>query len=86
MFNLVAMVLAGQGILTVSSRLLLTFARDGGLGPLSPLIAGVHPSLKVPVWCIVFVSVWVTAFGLISESLPAYTPGAKTAVAWLNSQ
>ncbi|KLT42444.1 amino acid transporter [Cutaneotrichosporon oleaginosum] len=65
MFNLVAMVLAGQGILTVSSRLVLTFARDRGLGPAS-LIAGVHPRLKAPVWCIVFVTVWVTAFGLIN--------------------
>lgn len=66
MFNLVAMVLAGQGILTVSSRLVLTFARDRGLGPAS-LIANVHPRLKAPVWCIVFVTVWVAAFGLISE-------------------
>lgn len=67
MFNLVAMVLAGQGILTVSSRLVLTFARDRGIGPLSPLIAGVHPRLKAPVWCIIFVTIWVVAFGLISE-------------------
>jgi uncharacterized membrane protein YozB (DUF420 family) len=66
MFNLVAMVLAGQGILTVSSRLVLTFARDRGLGHASG-IAGVHPRLKAPVWCIVFVTALVTAFGLISE-------------------
>lgn len=66
MFNLAAMLFAGQGLTTVASRLLLTFARDRGLGPLSPYLATVHSTLKVPVWCVVFVSAWVTVFGMIN--------------------
>lgn len=68
MFNLVAMCLAGQGILTVSSRLVLTFARDRGMGHVSPFISNVNARLKVPVTSIVFVTVLVVAIGLISES------------------
>lgn len=65
MFNLLAMFLAVQAVNTVSSRMVMSFARDRGLGPLSPYLARVHPKLKVPTWSIIFVTGWVLIFGLI---------------------
>lgn len=45
----------------------LSFARDRGFGPVSAYIAPIHPRLKVPVWSIVWVSVWCVIFGLICK-------------------
>lgn len=67
MFNLFAMFVCIQCVCTVSSRMIMSFARDGGLGYASRFLSPVHPTLKVPIWSIVFVSVWVMIFGLICE-------------------
>lgn len=73
MFNLFAMFVCIQCVCTVSSRVILAFARDGGLGQASRFLSPVHDRLKTPIWSVVFVSVWVVIFGLICEllSLPA---------------
>ncbi|TXT04786.1 hypothetical protein VHUM_04054 [Vanrija humicola] len=65
MFNFLCMVFMTQGIMTIASRMVWTFARDRGLGHLSPALAPVHPRLKVPVWSVVFVLVWCVVLGLI---------------------
>lgn len=65
MFNLMSMFLAVQAVNTVSSRMVMSFARDHGLGPLSPHLARIHPKLMVPAWSIIFVTAWVFVFGLI---------------------
>lgn len=67
MFNFLCMVFMTQGIMTIASRMVWTFARDRGLGHLSPALAPVHPTLKVPVWSVVFVLVWCVVLGLICE-------------------
>jgi amino acid transporter len=66
-----AMVFATQGLMTVASRIVLAFARDQGFGPLSKSLREVHPTLKVPVWYISFVSAWTVIFGLICQSITA---------------
>ncbi|WOO79425.1 Choline transport protein [Vanrija pseudolonga] len=66
MFNLMAFVFVQQVLITVSSRMLLTLARDRGVGQLSRFLAPVHPTLKVPVWSIIFCTFWVVVFGLIN--------------------
>lgn len=68
--NLGAMLFAAQGLTTVSSRLLLAFARDRGLGPLSPLLTRIHHTLKVPLYAILFVSTSITAIGAINLGSP----------------
>ncbi|KAL1406913.1 hypothetical protein Q8F55_006325 [Vanrija albida] len=65
LFNLGGMFFSGQAIMTVSSRMVWTVARDQGLGPLSDALKPVHPRLKVPARAIIFVLVWVFVFGLI---------------------
>jgi len=59
------MFFSGQAIMTVCSRMILTFSRDGGLGHFSRFLAPVHPKLKVPLWSLVFVLFWILVFGLI---------------------
>lgn len=68
MFNLFAMFVCIQCVCTISSRVILAFARDRGLGPASRFLAPVHEHLKTPIWSIIFVSVWVVIFGLICKS------------------
>jgi amino acid transporter len=68
MFNLMAFVFVQQVLITIASRMLLSIARDGAMGPLSRWLAPVHPRLKVPVNCIYFVTAWVIVFALISKS------------------
>jgi len=68
MFNLISMSVCIQAVSTVSSRMVLSFCRDRGLGPVSRYFTSIHPRLLVPVWCIVFVCTWVFIFGLICES------------------
>jgi amino acid transporter len=58
---------ACQGVMTVASRIVYSFARDRGLGQLSPYLERVHPKLLVPAWSIIFSSIWVVVFGLICE-------------------
>lgn len=65
-FNLGAMLFASQGLITVSSRLLLRFARDRGLGALSPLLSATHPTLKVPVFAILAATGAVLAIAAIN--------------------
>ncbi|BEI87161.1 hypothetical protein CcaverHIS002_0705070 [Cutaneotrichosporon cavernicola] len=65
MFNLLSMFLAVQAVNTVSSRMVMSFARDRGFGPLSSYLAPIHPKLMVPAWSVIFVTAWVFVFGLI---------------------
>ncbi|TXT08722.1 hypothetical protein VHUM_02850 [Vanrija humicola] len=65
MFNLLAMFLSIQAINTVSSRMVMSFARDRGLGHLSRFLAPVHPTLRVPLWSVTFVTVGVVVISLI---------------------
>ncbi len=65
MFNLVSMFMAVQAVNTVSSRMVMSFARDRGFGPLSSYLSPVHPKLMVPAWSIIFVTSWVFVFGFI---------------------
>ena len=44
---LVAMAFATQGLMTVASRIVMSTARDGLYGPVSPQLARVHPRLAV---------------------------------------
>lgn len=67
MFNLGAMAFATQGLLTVASRVTMSFARDRGFGAASRFLTPVSDRLKVPVWSVIFVSVWTVIFGLICE-------------------
>lgn len=67
MFNLFAMFVCIQCVCTVASRVILAFSRDRGLGRGSRFLSPVRPTLKTPVWAIVFVAVWVIIFGLICE-------------------
>ncbi|KAK8847719.1 hypothetical protein IAR55_005578 [Kwoniella newhampshirensis] len=67
MFNLVAMAFATQGLMTVASRIVMSTARDGLYGPLSPHLARVHPRLAVPHWSLVFVAIWIIIFDLGSS-------------------
>jgi len=43
----VAMAFATQGLMTVASRIVMSTARDGLYGPVSPHLARVHPRLAV---------------------------------------
>jgi hypothetical protein len=45
--SLVAMAFATQGLMTVASRIVMSTARDGLYGPVSPHLARVHPRLAV---------------------------------------
>ncbi|ORX37439.1 amino acid permease [Kockovaella imperatae] len=65
MFNVGAMAFATQGLMTVASRMVMTLARDQGVGHLSPWLSHVSPRLEVPTWSIIFTTIWVIIFGLI---------------------
>ncbi|KAL1406007.1 hypothetical protein Q8F55_007690 [Vanrija albida] len=65
MFNLLAMTLSIQAVNTVSSRMVMSFARDRGLGHLSRFVAPIHPTLRVPLWAVAFVTLWVVVISLI---------------------
>lgn len=62
-----AMFAACQGVMTVASRIVYSFARDRGFAGISTYLERVHPTLMVPAWSIVFSSAWVVIFGLICE-------------------
>lgn len=64
-FNLIAQIFAGQGLTTVASRMVFSFARDRGLGHISPYVGHVHVGLKTPVNAITFVCVWIVVLGCI---------------------
>lgn len=51
----------------MASRMCRAFARDRGFGHASPVLERVSRRLKVPVWSLIFVSIWVVIFGLICE-------------------
>lgn len=65
LFNMVAMTLCINAVSTVSSRMLLSFARDRGLGPISHYFAPVHARLKSPVAALAFCFAWVVVFACI---------------------
>ena len=65
MFNLLAMAFATEGLMTIASRMVMTFARDRGFAMLSIPLGRVHPRLQVPHWSIVFTAAWTVVFGLI---------------------
>ncbi|BEI82865.1 hypothetical protein CcaverHIS002_0307330 [Cutaneotrichosporon cavernicola] len=65
-FNLGAMLFASQGLITVSSRLVLRFARDRGLGALSSPLSTIHPALNVPLFAILAVTTAVLAIAAIN--------------------
>ena len=69
------MAFATQGLMTIASRMVMTLARDQGVGHLSPWLGQVSPRFEVPTWSVVFTTVWVIIFGLICESVVA--PVAK---------
>jgi hypothetical protein len=46
---LLAMAFATQGLMTVASRIVMSTARDGLYGPVSPHLARVHPRLAVSI-------------------------------------
>jgi len=60
-----AMFAACQGVMTVASRIVYSFARDRGFAQVSVFLERVHPTLLVPHWSIIFSSAWVVIFGLI---------------------
>ncbi|KAL1409283.1 hypothetical protein Q8F55_006116 [Vanrija albida] len=64
-FNLVAQIFAGQGLTTIASRMVLSFARDRGLGHISPYVGHVHVGLNSPVNAITFVCIWIVVLGCI---------------------
>ncbi|KAJ9656043.1 hypothetical protein H2198_005203 [Neophaeococcomyces mojaviensis] len=63
-FPLICFVMAGNSVLTTSSRMTFAFARDGGL-PLSRLWWKVHPTLGVPLNALLLNVVIVVLFGCI---------------------
>ncbi|GMK58357.1 hypothetical protein CspeluHIS016_0503890 [Cutaneotrichosporon spelunceum] len=63
--NVVAMFFCTQSVLTISSRMVMSFARDRGLGSLSRFISPISARLHVPFNALVFVTVWVVVFALI---------------------
>lgn len=65
MVNVASMAFATQGLMTIASRMTMAVSRDRLMGAVSRPLTHVHPVLKVPVWSIVFVTVWVVIFGLI---------------------
>lgn len=62
------MLYALQSVNTIASRMLFTLSRDRGVAGLSPYLAPVHPTLKVPVWSLVAVFVCSIVLGTICES------------------
>lgn len=70
MFNFMSFIFVQQVLITVSSRMLLSLSRDRAMGHLSRPLAPVHPTLKVPIWCIIFCTAWAVVFGLINLGSP----------------
>jgi len=66
MFNCMAFIFVQQVLITIASRMLLSISRDRAMGHMSRMLAPVHPTLKVPVPSIIFVTAWVVVFGLIN--------------------
>ncbi|KAL1410686.1 hypothetical protein Q8F55_004705 [Vanrija albida] len=63
--NTLAMAFCTQSVLTISSRMVMSFARDRGLAQVSRFIAPINPKLNVPFSSINFVTAWVVLFCLI---------------------
>lgn len=68
--NIVAMFFCTQSVLTISSRMIMSFARDRGLAQVSPYVSPINAHLNVPFMSLVFVTTWVVIFALICESPP----------------
>lgn len=64
MFPLICLVFATIGIMTTSSRMTYAFARDRGM-PFSSYLSKIDKRLDVPVWSLLFTTVWVIIFGCI---------------------
>lgn len=67
LINVVAMFFCTQSVLTISSRMVMSFARDGGLAQVSRYISPVSARLNVPFNSLVFVTAWVVMFALICK-------------------
>ena len=64
LFPMLCLLMAATGIMTTSSRMIWSFARDGGL-PASKHLARVHPTLKVPLNALMVTAFAVLCFGCI---------------------
>jgi amino acid transporter len=64
LFPLLCLFFAATSIMTTSSRMIWSFARDGGL-PASKHLAIIHPTLEVPLNALILVFVAVLCFGCI---------------------
>ena len=64
MFPLICLLFATTSIMTTSSRMSWSFARDGGL-PASPFFAKVHKSLGVPFNSLCLTAILVIIFGCV---------------------
>lgn len=82
-FPLICFVMAGNSVLTTSSRMTFAFARDGGL-PLSRLFWKMHPTLNVPLNALLLNVAIVVIFGFIflgsSVAFNAITAAAVVAL------
>lgn len=58
--------------MTVASRMCRAFARDKGFAHASPYLEQINRTLRVPLWSLVFTSIWVVIFGLICEHASIY--------------
>ncbi|TXT08344.1 uncharacterized protein COLE_05268 [Cutaneotrichosporon oleaginosum] len=65
LINVVAMFFCTQSVLTISSRMVMSFARDRGLAQASRFISPISARLNVPFNSLVFVTAWVIMFALI---------------------
>ncbi|BEI86013.1 hypothetical protein CcaverHIS002_0603000 [Cutaneotrichosporon cavernicola] len=65
LINVVAMFFCTQSVLTISSRMVMSFARDRGLANVSRFISPISARLNVPFNSLVFVTAWVIIFALI---------------------
>ncbi|BEJ14245.1 hypothetical protein CspHIS471_0400120 [Cutaneotrichosporon sp. HIS471] len=64
-FNLLSMFFCIQAVNTVASRMIMSFSRDRGMGPLSRFLSPIHPRLKVPLMSNAFITTWVVIFGCV---------------------
>ncbi|WOO83601.1 Choline transport protein [Vanrija pseudolonga] len=85
LINLIAMLYALQSVNTIASRMLFTLSRDRSVAGLSPYLAPVHLTLKVPVWSLVAVFVCSIVLGTIYlGSTVAFNAIAGSSMFFLN--
>lgn len=83
-FPIASMLFTAQGILTGSSRMTFSFARDGGL-PFSRFFARLNPHNGVPERSVILVSVIAIIFGVIYiPSSSAFNAIISSSIVFLN--